>query len=157
MSLNNTPMLRISGRNSAAVRDGHVPEGMWYLSYVDHTYVTFEGAIRVTIDTFQMKAMDWIVTPPVVSFDKNEPVYKAIQARGEKGERCLWGPEYALRIQDDDAEIEGILYLGNKSSRNLMSSIRIGGEYILIPQKRTHEKFVWYVPNILDAEVYDNL
>jgi hypothetical protein len=149
----NHPQLRIAGPNCHLVRSKDIDEGVWFLDYPNGDFEDFAGGIRVVIDSFQMKAMDWIVNPPVVSTDKDSPCYKAIQLRSERdGEKCHWGPEYYLRI---NWKTPALLYLGNKSSRNLMSSIRIGGEYILLPQKRVHGKFIWYVPNVIDIEALD--
>lgn len=150
---NDHPQLRIAGPNCSLVRDGEIPEGTWFLDYPEGTFEEITGGVRVIVDGFQMKAMDWIVNPPVVSMDKNSPTYKAIQIRSNnEGENCQWGPEYLLRI---NSQAPALLYLGNKSSRNLMSSIRVGGEYILLPQRRVHGKFIWYVPNVVDAQVFD--
>lgn len=147
------PQLRIAGPNCGLVRDREVAVGSWFLSYPGGDFEEITGGVRVIVDGYQMKAVDWIVNPPVISTDKDSPCYKAIQLRSTKdGENCLWGPEYMVRI---DGKTPALLYLGNKSSRNLMSSIRAGGEYILLPQKRVHGQFVWYVPNVIDAETFD--
>ncbi len=153
MFSNKHPQLRIAGPNCSLVRNDEIDEGTWFLNYPDNMFEELLGGVRVVIDGYQMKAVDWIVSPPVISTDKDSPCYKAIQARaGQEGTKCQWGPEYCLRI---DNKTPALLYLGNKSSRNLMSSIRVGGEYILLPQKRTHNNFVWYVPNIVDAEAFE--
>ncbi len=150
------PQLRIAGPKCSLVRTNEIREGTWFLSYPGGDFENFPDGIRITIDAFQMKAIDWIVRPPVVSTDKNSPCYKAIQLRSDKdnGGQCLWGPEYQVRIQ---GLTRALLYLGNKSSRNLMSSIRIGGKYMLFPQKRTHGEFTWYVPNLVDVSQFDTV
>ncbi len=151
---NDYPQLRIAGPNCNLVRDKEIDEGTWFLSYLNGDFEELTGGVRVTIDGYQMKAMDWIVNPPVVNTDKDSPCYRAIQARSRHaGEKCLWGPEYCLRINN---KTPALLYLGNKSSRNLTSSIRVGGEYILLPQRRVHGEFVWYVPNVVVAGDFDN-
>ena len=148
------PQLRIAGPKCNLVLDREIDEGTWFLSYPTGEFEDLTGSVRVVVDGFQMKAMDWIVNPPVVSIDKDSPCYKAIQVRSSNdGEKCHWGPEYCLRI---DHKKPALLYLGNKSSRNLMSSIRVGGNYILLPQKRVHGDFIWYVPNVVDTETFDN-
>ena len=112
--------------------------------------------MRTTPQVDSLTRMDWIVHPPVVTFDKESPVYKAIQYRSDRrDEKCQWGPEYLLWINDDRQR--AILYLGNKSSRSLMSSLRIGGKYVLLPQKRTHGEYTWYVPQVVDAADFDQL
>jgi len=150
------PQLRIAGPNCNLVREKEIPEGNWFLDFPDNSFEELIDGIRVVIDGFRMKAMDWIVKPPVVSLDKNSPCYKAIQVRSdrdnEKNEKCLWGPEYCLRI---NGQRPALLYLGNKSSRNLMSSIRTGGEYVLLSQRRVHGAFIWYVPNAVSTEAFD--
>lgn len=147
------PGLRIAGPNCNLVREGEISEGNWFLDFPDNTFEELIDGIKVIIDGFRMKAMDWIVKPPVVSLDKHSPCYKAIQVRsGKDNEKCLWGPEYCLRI---DGQRPALLYLGNKSSRNLMSSIRTGGEYVLLSQRRVHGKFIWYVPNAVSIEAFD--
>ena len=153
MFSNEHPQLRIAGRNCGLVKNGDIGEGTWFLDYPGGDFEDITGGVRVMVDGFQMKAVDWIVNPPVVSYDKDSPCYKAIQLRSTKeDENCLWGPEYLVRI---NGKTPALLYLGNKSSRNLMSSIRVNGEYILLPQQRVHGKFIWYVPNVIDAETFD--
>lgn len=144
------PQLRIAGPKCSLVRENELNEGQWFLSYLGGEFDDFDtDSLRVTIEAFQMKTVDWIVSPPVVSTDQSSPCYKATVKRSDnKNEQCLWGPEYLLTIEDD---VSALLYLGNKSSRFLMSTIRVGGIYILSPQKRTHGKFTWYVPNVVDA------
>ena len=148
------PQLRIAGPKCSLVRDKEIKEGKWFLSYFGGEFEDFEyDNLRVTIKAFQMKAVDWIVSPPVISTDQNSPCYKATVERSDKkGEQCLWGPEYLLTIE---GEVSALLYLGNKSSRSLMSTIRVGGTYMLTPQKRVHGEFTWYVPNVLLLEVPD--
>lgn len=144
------PQLRIAGPKCSLVRENELEEGVWFLSYPGGDFEDLgDGGINVIIKQFQMKSMDWIVSPPVVSTDSSSPCYKAIQFRSSnQTEKCLWGPEYLLEIE---GESPALLYLGNKSSRSLMSTIRVGGEYILLPQKRIHGEFTWYVPNVVDT------
>lgn len=144
------PQLRIAGPKCNLVRENEIVEGQWFLSYLGGEFEDFEDtSLHVTVQAFQMKAVDWIVSPPVVSTDPSSPCYKAIVKRSDNNnEKCLWGPEYLLMIEN---EVLALLYLGNKSSRSLMSTIRVGGDYILSPQKRTHDDFTWYVPNVVDA------
>lgn len=143
----NVPSLRIAGPKCALVRDKELKEGTWFLDYPDGTFKDLEDELKVIIEAFKMKAVDWIVKPPVISFNKNSPCYKAIQARSRDDDRCQWGPEYVLELENEKAT----LYLGNKSSRDLMSSIRVGGEYTLVPYRRQHDHYVWYVPRIREV------
>lgn len=150
----NLPQLRIAGPKCSLVRENEINEGKWFLSYLGGEFDDFyDNNLHVTVEAFRMKAVDWIVSPPVVSTDPSSPCYKATVKRSDKkDEQCLWGPEYLLTIED---EVSALLYLGNKSSRSLMSTIRVGGTYILSPQKRTHGEFTWYVPNVSPLEVPD--
>lgn len=153
--MNSLPHLRIAGPNCSLVRDNEIASGTWFLSYLDGTFEEITGGVRVVIDSYDMVARDWIVNPPIVSKNKDSQVFKAIQIRSDRqNEKCQWGPEYSLRI---NRQQPAILYFGNKSSRNLMSTIRVGGEYILLPQKRVHGKFIWYVPNVIDAREFDRI
>lgn len=148
------PCLRIAGPKCALVREDELDEGVWFLDYPNGDFEEIGDTVRVTIASVEMKAMDWIVHPPVVTFDKDSSVYKAIQLRSDRqDEKCQWGPEYMVWLNDDRQR--AMLYLGNKSSRNLMSSLRVGGKYVLLPQQRTHDSFTWYVPKVVDAEVFD--
>ena len=154
---NDRPQLRIAGPKCWLVRDTkQVKEGTWFVQYVNGDVQTFESALKVTIEAVQMKAVDWIVTPCVVSTDKESSIYKAIQYRSDNvpnnQSKCMWGPEYALTI---NGHLPALLYLGNKSSRSLMSTIRVGGDYVLVPQKRIHDNFIWYTPNVIDASIFD--
>lgn len=142
--------LRIAGPGCSFVREGDIKEGLWFLQYFDGTFEDFSGPVRVTVEDCHMKATDWIVNPPVVSTDENTPCYRAIKFRSTlKGENCLWGPEYCLRIYDD---VIALLYLGNKSSRGLVSTIRVGGVYDLFPKKRIDGNYVWYMPRVVDVK-----
>lgn len=153
MSIPKHPCLRIAGPKCALVREDELDEGTWFLDYPNGDFEDIGGSVRVTIASVETKGMDWVVRPPVVTFDKDSPVYKAIQSRSDKqDEKCQWGPEYTLRINGRQT---AILYLGNKSSRSLMSSLRVGGKYVLLPQKRTHGAFTWYIPQVVDAATFD--
>lgn len=154
MSTPKHPCLRIAGPKCALVRENELDEGVWFLDYPNGDFEEVGDIVRMEIASVEMKAMDWIVHPPVVTLDKNSAVYKAIQLRSDKqDEKCQWGPEYMVWLNNDRQR--AMLYLGNKSSRYLMSSLRVGGKYVLLPQKRTHGLFTWYVPKVVDAEVFD--
>lgn len=153
--MQDVPNLRIAGPNCNLVSSGDLYEGTWFLEYPDGTFEEITGGVRVVVDGFDMVARDWIVKPPVVSKNKESSVFKAIKLRADRpDEKCQWGPEYYVRI---NGKQPALLYLGNKSSRNLMSTIRVGGEYVLLPQKRVHGRFTWYVPNVVDAATIDEM
>lgn len=148
------PLLRIAGPRCRFVVHKQIKEGAWFLQYPTGYIRPFNGGVRVIIKDVQMRAEDWIVRPPVVSMDPNSPCYKAIKIRSDiDGENCLHGPEYLLTVVDGKEQAR--LYLGNKSSRDLMSTIRVGGKYILFPCKKEFQHHVWYIPNVVDVEVFD--
>ena len=144
------PQLRIAGPKCHLVKSQDLEEGSWFLDYPNGDFEPLENPLNMKVHGARYKAVDWIVCPPVVTMDPDSPCYKAIKLRSNRdSEKCLWGTEYAILINPG---IEALLYLGNKSSRPLISSIRVGGEYVLIPQKRIHDDFIWYIPNIIDVE-----
>ena len=148
------PLLRIAGPRCRHVLDKRIGEGAWFLQYPTGYIRSFDGGVRVIIKDVQMKAEDWIVRPPVVSMDPASACYRAIKIRSDiNGENCLHGPEYLLTVVDGREQAR--LYLGNKSSRDLMSIIRVGGKYILFSCKKEFQRHVWYTPNVVDAEVFD--
>ena len=148
------PLLRIAGPRCRYVVNKQINEGEWFLQYPTGYIRSFDGGVRVIINDVQMKAEDWIVRPPVVSIDPNSQCYKAIKIRSNiDREKCLHGPEYLLTIVGGEEQAR--LYLGNKSSRDLMSVIRVGGEYILFPCKKEFQHHVWYIPSVVDAEEFD--
>jgi hypothetical protein len=143
--------LRIAGHACKAATSGEVLIGSWFLADTRGDVITsYVGDLKVSIKSMQMKATDWIVAPPVVTFDERSPVYKACKLRASiKGEKCLYGPEYTVYVLNGrtiDSDY-ATLFLGNKSVRGLASMIRVGGKYRLTAQKRVHGKFTWYVPN----------
>lgn len=142
------PNLRIAGLGCHLVLNNDVKVGSWFLDYPGGEFANVSGNVNILVSGYQMKAMDWIVNPPVISTDKQSPCYKAIQARSNReGEKCLWGPEYLVLI---DKKHPAYLYFGNKSSRKLISLIRVGGEYTLISHRRIQDQYVWYVPQIIE-------
>jgi hypothetical protein len=147
------PQLRIAGPRCGLVREHELDEGSWFLDYPGGDFEELPDTLHVTIVQYRMKAQDWIVRPPVVSIDENSPVYKAIKIRSNRDDKkCLWGPEYSIKLNSGRP---ALLYLGNKSSRILMSTIRVGGEYVLVPQKRVDGQFTWYVPNVISYEAFN--
>jgi hypothetical protein len=143
------PFLRIAGPNCSFVKSGDIEEGNWFLSHSSVEFEDFGIEIRVTIVESTMKAMDWIVKPAVISTDPEESVFKAIKLRSREDKNCTWGPEYELKI---GGITTAKLYLGNHSTRNLQSTIRVGGKYKLTTHKRTHGEFRWWVPLVEPVE-----
>ena len=144
--------LRIAGPNCKYVHDRLVSEGTWFLSLSGGTITPLGSSVLIHVESLARKAMDWIVVPPAISYEIESPTYKAIKVRSEDGDKhCQWGPEYRVTI----GGLEAYLWLGNKSSRNLMSSIRVGGDYLLRTRRCEQNGFIWYIPDVTDWESID--
>lgn len=142
------PQIRIAGPNSRLVRERHLCKGSWFYYFLNGEWEELPELIDVHVYAIRMKAMDWIVTPPVTCLDENSPVYEAIRKRSNSDRReCQYGPEYSMRVEGYE---QALLFFGNKSSRSLRSLIRVGGSYTLATSLQEQDGYAWYIPSVIE-------
>jgi len=149
------PQLRIVGPRSFLLEQGY-SQGDWFLQYPADEWEVLDGrGLDIFVNSVRMKAVDWDSERRIPVYkDQDMPAYNDIRNRADKDDTCQWGPEFTLTLANG---VQATLWLGNPSSRVLMSSIRVHGDYVLIPQVRNHNEHTWYVPIVIETVVFDEI